>query len=304
MESDVSKLAVFMLSNGNVCQMSDLMESVSRCDSPNNVEFFVVNYSGDKKDDSQFVALADEFAECIKSRCVYKKMSCKNFADAMNHVIDFAKDEKLENISFLSDTCIVGPDWLTFLVDEYRKSSADIVFGPVYRLFPIETKKYFSYAVESLQNSYKSIGDNINSPYNCIFRTKFFDCHQQFRFDIADELVGAEDTDLTLFQMKHVTVTEFVSNAIVIMKIKTSDVTFSKLLKRFYDLGYHENLFVKKFQIKSERFFAKAIVLIFKRILFFPFYIIGGINNTVMCIMEGSYSIGHIVSRIKTIFCK
>ena len=249
MESDISKIAVFMLSDGNVWQMSDLMESISRCDTPKHVEFFVINYTDEQKDDEKFITLSNEFSECMKTRCVYVKMPCKNLADAINHSIDFAKCENFENVSFLSDTCIVGPDWLTFLVDEYRKSSAPIVFGPVHRLFPLDTKKCFSCALESFQNAHQSFGKYISSPYNCIFKTKFYDEHGGFRFDISDVLAGAEDADLMLFHTKNVIVTECVDGAVVIMKISKADVTFSKLLKQFYDLGSHENLFVKKFNI-------------------------------------------------------
>lgn len=275
MVSDDFKLAIVLLSDGPVENLNDLMSSISCAKPTCYCEFFILNFRKNLKETDSFILLAAEFGKYMGRKCTYIQHDCNNAATAMNYAVDLVKKLEFNRISFLSDQCIVGPDWLTNIVDEAKNSNASIMFGPVMKLFSINYKSYLSETLSELQNTYEADEERLSSPFNAIFDLKFFDKFS-FKFDQSAEFVGAEDGYLMLFRLQHEIVAEYVENAVVIKKISENEINAKSLMREFYRIGTYETQFLKKFDIACPRFVLKSIVIILRRILYFPVWFVQG----------------------------
>ncbi|OLP59024.1 hypothetical protein BJF93_03590 [Xaviernesmea oryzae] len=148
------------------------------------------------------------------------------------------KDPAIQWIAMLDDDEWAEPDWLAQLLRVRQQYDADVVGGPVFRVFEVPVPDYIAEANQPVFENMKTGPlDLVDATNNVLFRADLFREMPEPWFDPQYALMGCEDKDLFLGLRLKGKRFAWASEAVIREEMPASRSTVKWMLQRAYRIG-------------------------------------------------------------------
>lgn len=224
---------------------------------------------------------------------VYAVEKNPGIANARNRCLNIAKTIESKFVSFIDDDEIICSKWLNEFLKVMNKTNADIITGPVYRIYPKKTPKWIIKSkvfepmpLEDMVELDKCGSGNVFMKkeiiYDAIFDTKY-------------GLTGGEDTKFFMQLKKLNKKIVYSKHAIAFEYLGIARVNYRYLVKRtFRESSYYVHIEREVLGVTFINRLIKSIAKIILSILILPISLFGGVKNLIKTIFKVVMGCGEI----------
>lgn len=199
------------------------------------------------------IVVADNDAEKREGLAVCEQLIAEGFPHPLTAVLtqergitwarnllvsEALRDPDVRFIAMLDDDEWAEPDWLSELLSAQAEFDADVVGGPVERIFESAVPDYVAKANQpDFKRMLTGPIDFVDATSNILFRAQLFRDKSEPWFDVQYALMGGEDKDILLgFKMSGRTFA-WACRAVVTEEMPTSRCSAKWMIQRAYRVG-------------------------------------------------------------------
>lgn len=284
----LEKVAILICTYNRNEKLKNTLKSIKELDYDLN-KITIVIVDNDKNE------LAKDVVQAFKDKLniIYQKEEKRGISYARNKCLEIVRNVDCDYVAFIDDDEYVCKEWLNEFVKGIKKLDADIVRGPVERVWKFNIPKWYE---KSNENPFSDIkdGERLEKCFtgNALLKKEVI---KEINFDEKYALSGGEDTKFFMQLNQKGYVMKFCKPAVVYEEVSKERVSIKYIVKRaFRDSANY--VIIEKEVLKTPFFIrlSKSIVKLLINLVVFPIRVIQGYKGIITLIKGIARSSGEI----------
>lgn len=209
---------------------------------------------------------------------IYGTESNRGISNARNRCLSIASRIDCEFVAFIDDDETFEKRWLEESINCLNKNNADIVAGPVYRVYPESTPSWIikSKLFEPKEMDDGTVLDKCATGNVLMKKENIYN----MRFDIKYAVSGGEDTKFFMEMNKKGKKIVYSKKSVIYETIELDRINIGYIAKRtFREASYYVHMEKEVLKVNAIVRLVKSIGKILIAVLLIPFSLIGGVQT-------------------------